>query len=163
MALTLSNLKAPKGEAHKKKRRVGRGNSSGSGTYSGRGIKGQRSRSGGSSGLKIKALRKRMQSVPKLKGFKSIHEKPAVLNVGDLEANFAPGNVINAKSLMKKGLIASPRFGVKLLGNGKLTKAVTIKNIQVSASAKEKIEQAGGQIEAKKEPKKESKKKPRKK
>lgn len=149
MSLTLHNLQAPKGTANKKKRRVGRGNSSGSGTYSNRGLKGQRSRSGGKSGLKVRALRARLQSVPKLKGFKSIHKKAKTVNVGDLERNFDADAIISPKALIRKGLIDTPRFGVKLLGQGKVSKAFTIRKCEVSASAREKIEKAGGKIEEK--------------
>lgn len=147
MSLSLDNLKAPKGLANKKKKRIGRGNASGDGTYAGRGMKGQRSRSGGRGGLKVKALRTRLQSVPKLRGFKSLQKKSAVINLGELDAKFEANAIVSAKSLMKKELIDSPRWGVKILGDGELTKALTFKGVSVSKSAKEKIEKAGGKIE----------------
>ena len=146
MALGLHNLQAPKGDANKSRRRVGRGNASGMGTYSGHGQKGQRSRTGGSGGLRLKALRKRVMSMPKLRGFNSMYPKAAVVNLDDLQNSFDAQAVISPKSLTKKGLVDSPRYGVKILGTGKLSKAFTVRNCQLSASAKEKIEKAGGKI-----------------
>lgn len=147
MVLSLNNLKSPKGKANRKSRRIGRGNSSGSGTYSGKGLKGQRARSGGSSGLRVRALRARFMSVPKLRGFKSLETKDAVVNVGELENAFDADAVVSPKSIMKKGLIDTPRFGVKILGEGELSKALIIRKCSVSKSAKIKIEKAGGKIE----------------
>lgn len=147
MALSLNNLQAPKGAANKKKKRIGRGNASGTGTYAGRGLKGQRSRSGGRGGLKVKALRTRLQSVPKLRGFKSLKKKEAVVNLSQLETAFEAQAIVSPKSLVKKQLIDTPRWGVKILGDGELSKSLTFKKVSVSQSAKEKIEKAGGKIE----------------
>lgn len=144
MSLSLDNLQAAK---KKTRRRVGRGNSSGAGTYSGRGMKGQRSRSGGKGGLKIKGMRQRLLSIPKLRGFKSQQKKVAVVNIGQLEEAFPDKAVIRPKFLTRKGLIVSPRYGVKILGEGKVSKAFTIQKCSVSKQAKEKIEAAGGTIQ----------------
>ena len=144
--LTLHNLQGPKGLAHKTRKRRGRGNSSGSGTYCGRGIKGQKARSG-VSGLKLKGLRRRLLSIPKLRGFTSLRKKRATVNVGDLENYYDANAIVSAKSLIKKGLIETPRFGVKILGEGKISKSLTIRKVSVSDSAKAKIEKAGGKIE----------------
>ena len=147
MSLSLDNLNSPKGLANKKKKRIGRGNASGTGTYAGRGLKGQRSRSGGRGGLKIKALRVRLRSVPKLRGFTSLKEKQAVVNLSELENVFEANAIVSPKSLANKELIDSPRWGAKILGTGKITKALTFKKVSVSQAAKEKIEKAGGKIE----------------
>jgi len=145
--LQAHNLQAPKGDANRKRKRLGRGNASGSGTYAGRGLKGQKSRSG-TSGLKLKGIRRRILSIPKLRGFTSMSAKNAVVNVGELEKAFTAGAVVSPKTLVKKGLIITPRNGVKILSEGALTKALTFRKVKVSAKAKEKIEKAGGKLEA---------------
>ena len=147
MPLSLNNLQAPEKDANKRSWRIGRGNSSGTGAYSGKGIKGQKARTGGGKGLKMRALRKRLMSVPKLKGFSAIMGKAAVVNVLQLEAAFESGAVVSPKSLMKKGLIETPRYGVKILGSGTISKALIVRKCLVSRAAKEKIEQTGGKVE----------------
>jgi large subunit ribosomal protein L15 len=145
MVLTLSNLK-PAAGSKIRKFRVGRGNSSGRGTYSGRGLKGQRSRSGGRGGLKLLGLKSRLQKIPKLRGFRSVYPKVAVVNLGDLEKHFTNGSVINPKRLFNLGLIEKVGVGVKILGSGKLTKKLTIEGCQLSQGAKAQIEKAGGKV-----------------
>lgn len=142
--LTMSNLTPSKG-SKKSRKRVGRGWSS-KGKYSGRGSKGQRSRSGGKSGLKKKGLRLIMLNIPKKRGFKSPHAKLAVVNVSDLAKNYSDGALVTPKNLQAKGLIVSTKDGVKVLGNGEITYKLTIKDCKVSAAAKAKIEAAGGSI-----------------
>ena len=85
--LSLHTIKPNKGET-KKRKRVGRGNASGHGTYSGRGQKGQRSRSGGKSGLKRKGMKQILLQTPKLRGFKSDKPKNQVINLVDINKNF---------------------------------------------------------------------------
>lgn len=145
MALNLHNLKPATG-AKKRKIRVGRGLSSGHGTYSGRGAKGQRARSGGKKGLKLFGLRGNVLSTPKLGGFRSLNLKLEVVNLGDLEKNFNDNDIITADTLKAKGLIGNDRAGVKILGEGKLTKKLTFKVNKVSESAKAMIEKNGGKI-----------------
>lgn len=148
--LTLSNLQKDKKATHRRKR-VGRGNSSGKGTYSTRGLKGQRSRSGGRSGLALRSIKSYLMHVPKKKGFRSLTAKLAVVNLGDLEANFNKGAKINARTLLKASLIDSIDQGVKILSAGKLSKDLIIEADSFSKDAKEKIIKAGGQaIEVKK-------------
>ena len=142
--LTLHNLKPAKG-ATKKRKRVGRGWGS-KGKYSGRGMKGQRSRSGGKSGLKKKGLRNVMLNIPKKRGFKSPHAKKAVVNVGKIASVFSDGSEVTPIELKNKGLISTVRHGVKVLGNGKIEIKVTVKDCLVSASAEAKITKAGGSI-----------------
>lgn len=147
MALSLNNLKAPSGQANKKRIRRGRGDGSGYGSYSGRGTKGQTSRSGVSRGrLALKGMRKRLMSMPKLGGFTSPYEKVETVNISDLERHFTAGATVNPSILLKKHLIRTPRYGVKVLGSGKTTKKLAIVGCAVSASARQKIEAAGGSV-----------------
>ena len=144
--LTLHNLKVEKG-AKKRPQRVGRGNASGRGTYSGRGLKGQRSRSGGKRGLKRKGLRQLLRNKPKIGGFKSLKPKMETVNLEQLEKSFEVGEVVNAKKLIAKNLISPAKKGVKILGNGKLTKRLTVIADSFSESAKKAIIKAGGKAE----------------
>ena len=146
MTLTLSNLKPAKG-AIKKRKDIGRGGKRG--TYSGRGMKGQKARSGGRHGLKALGLRQVIRRVPKLRGFKSQKPKMAIVNLADLERVFENDAKITPQELFKVGLIRSTAFGVKILGDGKLSKKLNVSARAFSASAKEAIEKAGGQVEIK--------------
>lgn len=141
-ALALHTLNAHRGSRHRR-RRVGRGNSS-RGTYSGRGIKGQRSRTGGRRGLIRRSLKSLLERVPKQRGFRSLHEKFAVVNLRDLQRAFAEGGVVTPERLRQQGLISRTTGGVKVLGSGKIEKALTVRAHKFSASAKAAIEQAGG-------------------
>jgi len=132
----------------KAKKRVGRGGKRG--TYSGRGIKGQKSRSGskrkpGFEGGKTPLWRQ----LPKKKGFKSIHLKPTIVNLDVLEKNFSDGDLVIPRRLLKKGLIDNIKTGVKILGQGEIKKKLIIKDCFISKSAKEKIEKAGGEANLK--------------
>ncbi|MBI4713924.1 50S ribosomal protein L15 [Candidatus Uhrbacteria bacterium] len=142
--LTLQSLKPKKGSRTTKKR-IGRGLGS-KGSYSGRGVKGQRARSGGRSGLKLKGLRTIMLSTPKSRGFTSPKPRPQILNVEDLAKNFSNGTKVTIKLLKKKELIREDATGVKILGTGEIGIALTIEGCLVSKSAKEKIEKAGGVV-----------------
>lgn len=146
MAIGLHNLKPNKG-ARKKSYAVGRG-LSGRGTYSGRGTKGQRARSGGRAGLQLKGLRKIMLSMPKSRGFTGRTVKSAVVNVGTLSSSFQNGATVNPKLLAEKNLIPDADMKVKVLGDGEISVKLTVEGCTVSASAKEKIEKAGGTIKA---------------
>jgi len=144
MALTLHELKPAKG-ATKRSKRVGRGLSKG-GSYSGRGVKGQRARSGGRAGLQLKGIRALMMKFPKSRGFQSHYPKPAVVNVGAVAERFGEGAVVTPKTIMAKGLITQSRHGVKILGMGEIGVKITFKKCIVSAAAKAKIEKAGGSV-----------------
>ena len=153
--LTLHNLK--KNKEIKKSKRVGRGNSSGVGTYSKRGMKGQRSRSGGKSGLMARSIKSYLLRIPKVKGFKSFKPKYEIVNIKDLENNFKDGDKVNARALIKLGLIKTIANGIKILSVGDLKKKLTVEANSFSAEAKRKIEEAGGEtkvIEVKKVEKK---------
>lgn len=144
MTLSLHTLKPSKG-SKKDKKRVGRGLAS-TGTYSGRGVKGQRARSGGRSGLKLKGLRPVMLATPKKRGFKPSRPQPVILNIGDLAKEFANGAKVNPKILLKKGMVEDISAGVKILGKGEIGITLLISGCLMSASAKAKIEKAGGAI-----------------
>ncbi len=146
--LTLQSLRPKKG-SRKTKKRVGRGLGS-TGSYSGRGVKGQRARSGGRSGLKLRGLRGIMLSTPKNRGFQSIKAKPSVVNVLELAKHFANGTKVTKKLLQQKGLVTEIDSGVKILGSGEIGVALTIEGCEVSQVAKQKIEKAGGKIVGKK-------------
>ncbi|MEK7452186.1 MAG: 50S ribosomal protein L15 [Patescibacteria group bacterium] len=143
MSLSLNTIKPGK---HSKKdpKRVGRGLGS-KGTYSGRGVKGQGARSG-ISGLKLKGFRKILLSTPKNRGFKSLNKKPQIVQVGDLANIFVDGSKVNPKQLFKKQLIASETADVKILSLGEISVKIIVEGCKVSATAKEKIEKAGGSV-----------------
>ena len=134
--------------AKKRRKRVGRGDASGLGKTCGRGDKGQHSRSGSGyrpyfEGGQITLFRR----LPK-RGFKSMsHKNYTVINVVDLDAAFNANDVIDQKTLTEKNLIPKIKFGLKVLGSGNITKPLTIKANVFSATAKEKIEAAGGKCE----------------
>lgn len=143
MPLSLHQLTPSRG-ARTRRRRVGRGNAS-RGTYSGRGMKGQRSRTGGKRGLIRRSLRSLLERVPKQRGFVSHHGKLAVVNLDDLERSFTVGDVVTPARLEEKNLIRTGRDGVKLLGIGSLTKRLTVQAHAFSAAARLAVEAAGGQ------------------
>ncbi len=148
MELTLHTLSRGKNSRQKPKR-LGRGNASGHGTYSGKGQKGQRARSGGRKGLRLRGLKTQIQRLPKLGGFKSLKIKPTVVNIQVLNTEFKNGDLITPKVLADKKIIRTvggrlPK--VKILGDGDLTKKIIIKGCQVSDPAKKKIIQAEGSI-----------------
>lgn len=141
-------LRAPEG-ANKKPKRVGRGSSSGLGTTAGKGNKGQQSRSGkgtpyvGFEGGQMPLYRRIAQ-----RGFSNSPFKKefAIINLVDLEAKYADGETVNRTSLKEKGLVGKIVDGIKVLGNGEISKKLTVEVEKISASAKEKIEKAGGSV-----------------
>ena len=146
MALTLSSLKPAKG-ARTKSKRVGRGNASGKGTTAGRGTKGQKARTGGRGGHKIRGLRRLVLATPKLRGFSRQSPEVFAVNLGDIQSAFADGAVVSLKSLKAKRLISQNAKFAKILGQGTLKRAVKVKGCQISASAKEKVLAAGGEVQ----------------
>lgn len=134
--------------ARMKSKRVGRGGKRGK--TSGRGTKGQKARAG----HKIRpAVRDMIKKLPKLRGyrFSSIQKKPFAINVAALEQAYGAGETVTIETLVAKNLIANARVaknGIKILGNGELTKKLTISGLAVSESAKTKITQAGGSVDA---------------
>ncbi len=142
------NLHSLKSAPHRRHRRVGRGNAS-RGTYSGRGMKGQRARSGGRGGLQQRALKSIVQRLPKMGGFRSLQDKAAVVTLTVLDKNFSSGAVVTMQSLKAKKLIPKSAGRVKVLATGTLTKALTVKGCTTSAGAQAKIVAAGGNVAAK--------------
>jgi large subunit ribosomal protein L15 len=140
---------SPAPGSRKDRKRVGRGRGSGHGTTSGRGDKGQNSRAGGTKGPGFEGGQMPLQRrIPKLPGFKNRFRKEYVpVNVGRLEAVFAAGDVVDVAALVDKGLVKSIKVPVKVLGDGELTKALTVKVDKVSAGAAGKIAAAGGKVE----------------
>lgn len=145
MTLSLHTVRPASG-AKKTKKRVGRGLGS-TGTYSGRGVKGQRARSGGRSGLKLKGLRGIMLAIPKERGFNSRYPKPAAVNLELLSKMFADGATVTLSALKKKRLVPSSATHAKILGRGTIAIALKIRGCEVSGSAKEKLLNAGATIQ----------------
>ena len=145
MALSLNNLKPAEGATHSKKR-VGRGPGSGLGKTSGRGNKGQKSRSGysrkrGFEGGQMPLHRR----LPK-RGFTNIFKREwAEVNLADLEIQFEAGATVTPEALVEKGLVRKSLLkSVVILGQGEINKALTVNVHRFSATAKQKIEAAGG-------------------
>ena len=146
--MQLNDLRPAEG-SKKSRKRVGRGNGSGYGTTSGRGSKGQLSRSGGGKGAGFEGGQTPLaMRLPKLPGFKNHNRvEYAPVNVSRLEVLYNDGETVDAESLLAKGVIKHDYIPVKVLGDGELTKKLTVKVDKVSASAKTKIEAAGGKVE----------------
>jgi large subunit ribosomal protein L15 len=141
------NLRPPAGAKHKRKR-VGRGDGSGHGSYSGRGCKGQKSRAGGGVRLGFEGgqlpLIKRL---PRKRGFVNIFKvEYSIVNVGDLKV-FSPNAEITPKELLEVGLIKSTKNPVKILGEGDIDRPLVVKANKFSGTAEKKIVAAGGKVE----------------
>jgi large subunit ribosomal protein L15 len=146
VSLELHNLKPSKG-ANRTRKRVGRGPGSGNGVTAGRGEKGQKSRSGyskrfGFEGGQMPLYRR----LPKRGFTNKFQKKFLVLNVRDLD-QFEDGTEITPELLVEMKLVKNIRDGLRILGEGELQKKLTVKAHHFSASAKEKIEAAGGSVE----------------
>ncbi|MFA6588069.1 MAG: 50S ribosomal protein L15 [Patescibacteria group bacterium] len=144
MSINLSNLKPSVG-SRKKKVRVGRGNASGHGTFSGRGIKGQRARSGGRKKLQRRGLKQMLMQLPKSRGFQSQWSKYSVVNLVELAKHYKNGEKVTPENLIKVKLI-KPKTLVKILGGGKLTLNLNVWANAFSKSAITAIEKAGGTV-----------------
>lgn len=144
--MKLHELK-PNAGAKTSRKRVGRGIGSGLGKTSARGHKGQKARSGGGKGAYFEGGQTPLvRRLPK-RGFNNIFKKEfAVINLKDLEV-FPEGTVVTPELLLEKGLVSKAKDGVKLLANGEISKALTVKVNGISKSAAEKIEAAGGKVE----------------
>lgn len=151
--LNLSSIKPA--QSRKDRKRIGRGMGSGKGRYSGRGIKGQKARSGSHkmrAGFEGGQMPIYMR-VPKERGATSKDAMPigpfrtstAPVNVGSLD-RFEDGAEITPESLVEKGLLKNTKTDVKLLGGGELTKKLTVRVHAISASARQKVEKAGGRV-----------------
>ena len=144
--MNLSELKPAAGSTHSANFRVGRGHGSGNGKTAGKGHKGQKARSGaprpGFEGGQMPLYRR----LPK-RGFTNRNTKDIVsINITELN-RFEDGAVVTSETLVENGVIKNPKDGVKILGNGELTKKLTVKANAFSASAAEKIQALGGTTE----------------
>ena len=144
--MDLSNLRPADGSKQSDNFRRGRGHGSGNGKTAGKGHKGQKARSGatrpGFEGGQMPLYRR----LPK-RGFKNRNSKDIVsINISALD-KFEDGATVDVAALMEAGIVKNPRDGVKILGNGEITKKLNVKVDAVSASAKEKIEAVGGTVE----------------
>ena len=144
--MELSNLRPAEGSKHSDNFRRGRGHGSGNGKTAGKGHKGQKARSGapriGFEGGQMPLYRR----IPK-RGFHNRNTQEIVaINISALE-RFENDSVVDVNALLEAGIIKNPKDGVKILGNGELTKKLTVKVNAYSASAKEKIEALGGSAE----------------
>ena len=164
-ALSLSNLKPA--QKRRARKRIGRGLGSGKGRYSGRGIKGQKSRAGSHTmrpGFEGGQMPIYMR-LPKQRGPYSKDAMPmgphrthtVPVNLRDLERVFDDGAEATLEAMVEKGLIKNTRTDVKVLGQGELTKKLAVTAHSFSATAREKIEQAGGSVTALRPPRKEKK------
>ena len=144
--MKLNELSPAKG-SRKAPKRLGRGVGSGTGKTAGRGTKGYNSRSGGGVRPGYEGGQMPLQRRLPKRGFTNIFKKNiAIINVRDL-ARFENGSVIDADALIQAGLVKGKRDGIKLLGHGEIQFAVDVKVNQISKSAREKIEAAGGKVE----------------
>ncbi len=146
--MELKDLQPAEG-ARKARKRVGRGPASGTGKTSGRGMNGQHSRAGGGKRAGFEGGQTPLaRRLPKLPGFTNINRTEYVpVNVSRLEEKFEAGAVVDGESLVEAGIIKHADALVKVLGDGEITKALTVKVDKVSASAQKKIEAAGGKVE----------------
>lgn len=145
--MNLHNLKTNPGSKHRVKR-LGKGESSGLGKTSGKGHKGQKARSG--SGVRVGFEGGQMpihRRLPK-RGFNNVRfaDKVVVINTAHLQKFFEEGDTVNEESLRAKGLVKGAFDQIKVLGNGDISKKLTVSVDALSASAKEKIEKAGGSV-----------------
>ena len=144
--MKLNELSPVKG-SRKAAKRLGRGVGSGTGKTAGRGTKGYNSRSGGGVRPGYEGGQMPLQRRLPKRGFTNIFRKNiAVINIRDL-ARFEKGSVVDADALIQSGLVKGKRDGVKLLGHGEIKFALDVKVNQISQSAREKIEAAGGKVE----------------
>jgi large subunit ribosomal protein L15 len=145
--MKLSELKPAEGSRHTALRK-GRGPGSGTGKTAARGHKGQKARSGGGTGPYFEGGQTPLQRRMPKRGFTNIFKKEyVVVNVKQLETRFESGAMVTPETLVACGLIKNVRDGIRILGNGELTKALTVKAQGFSKTAEEKIKTAGGQVE----------------
>jgi large subunit ribosomal protein L15 len=140
---------SPAPGSRKDRKRVGRGHGSGHGGRSGRGDKGQGSRAGGTKAPGFEGGQTPLaMRLPKLPGFTNHwRQEFDVVNVGRLDGIYADGDVVDAATLKDKGVIKSASAAVKVLGDGELTKKLTVRVDKLSGTARTKIEAAGGTVE----------------
>lgn len=145
--MKLHELKPAPGSTHAPKR-LGRGIGSGQGKTSGKGHKGQKARAGGGVRPGFEGGQQPLYRRMPKRGFTNIFKKEyTIVNVGDLDNRFESGAEVNLQTLFEVGLIKAVKDGIKILGTGELSKALTVKVDKVSQTAAEKITAAGGKVE----------------
>ena len=147
--MELKDLKPAEGSKRNRKR-VGRGPASGNGKTAGRGMNGQKSRAGGGKGAGFEGGQTPLaRRLPKLPGFRNFNRVEYVpVNVSRLDAKFNAGDLVDTDTLYAAGIIKNTTDPIKVLGDGEITKALTVRVDKVSASARAKIEAVGGKVEA---------------
>lgn len=147
--MELKDLKPAEGSKRNRKR-VGRGPASGNGKTAGRGMNGQKSRAGGGKGAGFEGGQTPLaRRLPKLPGFRNFNRVEYVpVNVSRLDAKFNAGDLVDADTLYAAGIVKNTTDPIKVLGDGEITKALTVRVDKVSASARAKIEAVGGKVEA---------------
>lgn len=145
--MDLSTL-APAPGATKKRKRLGRGPGSGNGKTAGRGHKGRGARAGGNTPPGYEGGQMPLQRRLPKRGFRNLFRVQfSVVNLGQLEGRFEAGAVIDAQALRAQGLVRSATHPIKILADGKLSKALTVKADKFSAAARERLQAAGGTAE----------------
>jgi large subunit ribosomal protein L15 len=143
MSMALNTIKPSPGSRRRRKR-VGRGPGSGKGKTAGRGMKGQRSRSGGKRGLKLKGMKQMLLRIPKTRGFKSGRIHTQTVTLDQLERWFASGAEVSVRALKSRKLIPSNVPGARIVNSGKVSKAFTVVDLKATPGAREAIEKTGG-------------------
>ena len=138
----------PSPGARKERKRVGRGDGSGHGTYSGKGLKGQKSRAGGNIHPSFEGGQNPLvKKLPQKRGFVNpFRVEYGIINIGELN-RFEVGTVITPELLVEKRMLKNTKMPVKILATGELDRSLTVKANRFTAAAKSKIEAAGGQVE----------------
>lgn len=130
--------------SRKKKKIIGRGDSSGHGSYSGRGQKGQKSRSGGGKGLKRLGMRLLVAQTPKLGGFQSLQKTMNVVSTQELGNMFKDGDAVTPRAVELRKTLSNKNRGLKILAKGKLSKKLEVRAHDFSIAARKAITEAGG-------------------
>jgi len=145
--MDLSSLSPARG-ATKRRKRIGRGPGSGNGKTAGRGHKGRGARSGGNTPAGYEGGQMPLQRRLPKHGFRNpFRVEFAIVNLAQLERHFEPGSTVDADALRASGLVRNLRCPIKILGDGTVTKAFTVKAHKFSAAAKQRLEAAGGTAE----------------
>lgn len=144
----MEHMVTPPRGARKSRKRVGRGDSAGKGSYAGRGMKGQQSRSGGGprpgfEGGQLPLIK----GLPMKRGFNNIFKTYYALVKLDVLDNFAAGERVTPETLRERGYVRERNMPIKILGDGEVSKAVTVSAHKFTQSARQKIEAAGGTVE----------------
>ena len=148
MTYTLHTIRPARG-SRRSKRRIGRGNASGMGTYATRGLKGQRARTGGRSGLRHKGMKRIIEALPKIGGFVSKRKKPRAVSLERVAERFPNGARITLQALSLNGLIAPHERAAKVIGNNTRAKQLHFVGISASEAARRAVRASGGSFEEK--------------